>query len=387
MGRLDYRARAASASSGALLTMTLRLRTLKALLACSVALVPRLARAEPAPAELATARQAFESAVALEAEQKWPEASAKLRQAVAIKDTPGLRFHLAHSEERQGQLLEAALDYDRASALIAQGAKAPDVQKLLAPASAELKRRIPHLIVAIPSEVSSPVAELDGKAWPPSELALGVALNPGLHRLKVSASGHSPFERAFALKEGAQLSIRAELKDSSTPAAVTPAAVAPPAAPPSAGRESLPTVVNSSAALPAPGSSQHTSPKLYLLLGESVVTAAGLAVGIGYALAQSSARDRAQSAQGQIDQDAQDNSGACISADPSIAGHCSELRQAIADHDRDVNVSAVGFVCAGVGAAALITTWLAYPNRPPESTGVSVQPLIAIGRVGLLGRF
>ena len=364
--------------------MTLRLRTLKALLACGVALVPRLAHAEPSPAELATARQAFESAVALEAEQKWLEATAKLRQAVAIKDTPGLRFHLAHSEERQGQLLEAALDYDRASALIAQGAKAPDVQKLLAPASVELKRRIPHLVLAIPSEVSSPVAEVDGKAWPPSELALGVALNPGPHQLKVSARGYSAFERAFSLKEGAQLSIRAELKDTSTPAAaVTPVAVTPPVA-----ARSLAPGANSSEAPPAaPVPSRRASPKLYLLLGESAVTVAGLAFGVGYALAQSSARDRAQSAQGQIDQLGQGNSGACSSADPSFTAPCSELRGAIADHDRDINVSTVGFVCAGVGAAALVTTWLAYPNRAPESSGVSVQPLIAIGRVGLLGRF
>jgi hypothetical protein len=358
---------------------------LKALLACGVALVPRLARAEPSPAALATARQAFESAVALEAEQKWPEATAKLRQAVAIKDTPGLRFHLAHSEERQGQLLEAALDYDRASALIAGGAKAPDVQKLLAPASAELKRRIPRLSVTIPSEVSSPVAEVDGKAWPPSELALGVALNPGPHQLNVSAKGHRPFERAFSLKEGAQLSIRAELKDAATPAAsVTPVAATPP---PMTAQSLPPGVSSSHGPPPASEPSRYSPTKLYLLLGESAVTAAGLAVGIGFALAQSSARDRAQAAQAQIDGLPQSNSGACNLADSSAAGPCSELRQAITDHDRDVNVSTVGFVCAGVGAAALVTTWLAYPSRAPGSTGISVQPLIAIGRVGLLGRF
>src|SRR5450432_1242199 len=110
------------------------------LLVCAVAIGARLAHAEPTPAEISTARQAFESAVALEADQKWLEASTKLREALAIKDTPGLRFHLAHCEEQQGLLVEAALDYDRANELLQHGAKAPDVQKLLATASAELKR-------------------------------------------------------------------------------------------------------------------------------------------------------------------------------------------------------------------------------------------------------
>jgi hypothetical protein len=362
--------------------MTLRLRSFKILLACGIALSPRLAQAEPSPAELSSARQAFENAVALESEQHWAEAIVKLRQALAIKDTPGLRFHLAHCEERQGQLVEAALDYDRASALITQGAKAPDVQKLLVPASAELKRRIPHLSVVIPTEVSNAVAEVDGKAWPPSELALGVALNPGAHQLKVSASGRSPFERAFALKEGAQLSIHAELKDSLTPAAI-PAVATPPAA----AQSLQPSVNKFEAVPPAPGPSRRASPKLYLMLGESAVTVAGLALGVGYALAESSARDRARSAQDHIDSAAQGNSGACNSADPSLSGPCSELRGAIADHDRDVNVSTVGFVCAGVGAAALVTTWLAYPTRAADSAGASVQPVLSLGRVGLQGRF
>ena len=49
--------------------------------------------------------------------------------------------------------------------------------------------------------------------------------------------------------------------------------------------------------------------------------------------------------------------------------------------------SPAGFVAAGVGAAALLTTWLVYPSRPAESSGPSVQPVLALGRVGLQGRF
>jgi hypothetical protein len=347
------------------------------LLLCSVAFGVRAAHAEPTPAEISTARQAFESAVALEADQKWLEASKRLREALAIKDTPGLRFHLAHCEEQQGLLVEAALDYDRASELLQHGAKASDVQKLLVPASAELKRRIPHVVVEIPGDVRNPITELDGKAYAPSELALGGALNPGPHQLKVSAPGRRPVSSAFSLKEGEQITLRVDLQ-SSQPAVVSAApraSVAPPAGTPHVD------------SLDLGGSGRRPSPKIYLLIGESAITAAGLALGIGYAVAGSSARDRVQTAQSRIDQAQVGDVGPCVAPSSSLSGPCSDLHRAIDDHDRDATLSAVGFVGAGVGAAALLTTWLAYPSRSDQSLGPSVRPVVAFGRIGLQGRF
>ena len=358
--------------------MTLRARSFRALLLCGIAFGARQAHADPSTAELSNARQAFESAVVLEADQKWVEATLKLREALAVKDTPGLRFHLAHCEEQQGLLVEAVLDYDRASELLRQGAKAPDVQKLLVPASAELKSRIPHISVEIPSDVQNAVAELDGKAYAPSELALGTPLNPGPHQLKISGRGRGAFERSFALKEGEQITIRAEL----------------PSGPPDGGVSAPSTSLSASPAQPVPsfapadssktaGAGARSSPKLYLLLGESAVTVAGLALGIGYRLAESSALDRVQAAQNRIGP----NAGACSMPGSSLGSSCVDLRTAIDDHDRDATLSTVGFVAAGVGAAALLTTWLVYPSRHGSSSGPSAQPVVALGRVGLQGRF
>jgi hypothetical protein len=259
------------------LSMTLRSRSWTALLLGGVALTARVAHADPSPTEIAAAKQAFESAVTLEADQKWVDASAKLRVALAIKDTPGLRFHLAHCEERQGFLVEAALDYDRASELLKQGAKAPDVQKLLVPASAELKRRIPRVTVQIPTDAVSPVAELDGKAYAPSELALGETLNPGPHQLKVSATGRSPFENSFSLKEGDQIAIVAELPAYQRPVGGAAAVGAPAAR--SAAQAPVPRADSAASGRSGAGASA----RLYLLVGESAVTVAGLALGIGYA--------------------------------------------------------------------------------------------------------
>ncbi|HEY3667592.1 MAG TPA: hypothetical protein VGL19_16415, partial [Polyangiaceae bacterium] len=354
-----------------------RSRCLETLLVVAVALVSRWAHADPSPVEISAARHAFEAAVSLENAHQWRDATAKLREALAVKDTPGLRFHLAHCEAEQGLLVEAELDYDRASELLQKGAKAPDVEKLLAPASAALRPRVPRVLLALPSDLLAPVATIDGKVFSPSELELGVPLDPGRHELLVSASGRRTFQRSLVLKEGEQSQLRADLP----PVAPAPAKVAPPPvvqAPPMSGK---------SYAAPTGPDSQPSLTKLYLMVGESAFTVAGLALGIGYQLAEASAGDRVTTAQGRIDQATQGDVAACGSPDSVVAGACSDLHTAIDDHDRAARVSMIGFVTAGVGAAALLTTWLAYPSSHAESTGVVVQPAVGFGRVGLLGRF
>jgi hypothetical protein len=344
--------------------------------------VARAAHAEPSAAELSNARQAFQSAVALEGQEKWALAAQKLHEALAIKDTPGLRFHLAHCEERLGSLVEASLDYDRANELLRQGAKAPDVEKLLGPASAELKPRVPHVAVQLPADVANPLVVLDGKQVAPSELASGLPLDPGTHQLTVSAPDRAAFERTFSLKEGDRVSIAVTLPGEPASASV----VAPIAGTPGPVAHTPASELPPSAQRSAP-SSGRLSPKLYLLIGESAFTVAGLAVGIGYSLAQSSARDRVLSTQNQIDQAAPGNPAACTAPTGSLSGSCANLSHAIDDHDRDGTLSTIGFICAGAGAAALVTTWLAYPSARSSGSGPSVQPVVALGRVGLEGRF
>jgi len=358
--------------------MIVRSRCLETLLICASTLVSRWAYADPSPVEISLARQAFETAVRLESAQRWTEATQKLREALAVKDTPGLRFHIAHCETEQGLLVEAELDYGRASELIAKGAKAPDVQRLLAPASAALKPRVPRVSVELPSDVLAPVATIDGKVFSPSELALGVPLNPGHHALLVSASGRRTFRRSLELKEGEQPELHAELPPAAAPG---PAQAAPPSV-------QAPPMTGSSYAEPTGTASKHSSTKLYLMLGESVLTVAGLAVGIGYKVVEASASDRVNTAQGRIDQATQGDVAACGGApELTVSGACSDLHTAIDDHDRAASWSTVGFVSAGVGAAALVTTWIAYPDARVDAAGVALQPVVGLGRIGLLGRF
>lgn len=354
--------------------MTFRTRSLASLIACAALLAPQPARAEASSAEISAAKHAFESALAAEAEQRWADAALKLREAIAVKDTPGLRFHLAHCESELGHLLAASLEFDRALELLSRGAKAPDVQKLLGPARSELLQRLPRLTLEIPADVQAPLIAIDNHPYPESELALGVPLDPGSHELRVQAAGRRAFERALTLKEGDRI--------------VLPV-VLPVAAPP--GGPSAETAVEPQPASPTaagtPAERGSSSAKLYLMIGESVLTAAGLGLGIGYAVARGNASQHIDTAQARIDEAAPGNAAACAMPDAALSGVCSDLSAAISDHDRAVILSQVGFVTAGVGAAALLTTWLVYPNRTTSASGVSVQPVAGLGRLGLIGRF
>ena len=356
--------------------MTFCTRTLASLIACAGLFAAQGAQAEANAAEISAAKQAFESALAAEAEQRWADAALKLREAVAVKDTPGLRFHLAHCETELGRLVEASLEYDRALDLMRQGAKAKDVQKLLAPARSALLLRIPRLTLEIPADLQAPLIAIDNRRYPPSEAALGLPLNPGLHVLRVQATGRRAFERALNLKEGDQIALTVTLALSPSPGDAERVSQPPPP-PRKAGAGSVP---------PAPESSV-SSAKLYLMIGESVLTAAGLGVGIGYAVVRSAASDRVASAQAIVDDATAGGAASCDKPDSDLLGVCSDLSAAAVDHDRAAMLSQVGFVTAGVGAVALVTTWLVYPSPQARASGFSAQAVVGVGRLGVIGRF
>jgi tetratricopeptide (TPR) repeat protein len=99
------------------------------------------------------ARRLFDEGRAAEDSARWHEAAEKFRQATTIKDTPGMRFHLARCEEEQGAFVEALVEYDRARELIDSGVRAADVEKLLADAREHARAKVALLTLELPSGV------------------------------------------------------------------------------------------------------------------------------------------------------------------------------------------------------------------------------------------
>lgn len=321
-------------------------------LATTVLLVLSPARpsraAEPTPTEIAVARRLFTEATELEQKQRWELAAAKLREAIQIKDTPGLRFHLAHCLKKSGQLVEAMLEYDRASELIAQGVSAADVESRLGPAREELEKRLPLLLIVVPADVPGLAVQIDGKETPRAVLGRPAPVNPGTYRVVARAPGYHAFSREVSIQEGERRTIRIRL----TPA---PAASPPMKAPPPAPNQ------------PAPDNGQSHA-RTYTLLGEGAFTVIALGVGVGYLQAKKAADDRIERAEDRVDRLSGRAGDPTVCSDPmgALAQSCDALSDAIADpaRDRAKVLSTVGFIGAGVGAVSLALTYLLWPDEP-----------------------
>ncbi|MEB2312015.1 MAG: hypothetical protein OZ928_09200 [Polyangiaceae bacterium] len=324
---------------------------------------PRLARAEPTPKEIEAARALFTAASQHERAGDYASAADELRRALAIKETPGLRYHLAYALERQGRLAEALAEYERAGALIRGGAAAPDVEALLAPAQEALARRVPTLELRLSPAGAELRVTLDGAPLAPAELAAPLRLDPGEHLVEATAPGYRRVARRVTLAEGDARSETLEL--ARAPAALKPAPAGAPAAAPAADTSSLST----------------GSPARWLVIGgEAALTVTALTFGLAYTAARSNAAGRADDASLAIERLAPGDSAACVGPTAKLAAPCGELARALDDHASAGRVATGSFIVAGAGAASVVLTLLLWPRRSSASVGLA--PLPAGGLAG-----
>ena len=326
---------------------------------------PSRAASEPTPSELGVARRLFDEGRAAEDAAHWHEAADRFRRATTIKDTPGMRFHLARCEEEQGAFVEALVEYDRARELIDSGVRAPDVEKLLGESRERVRAKVALLTVRLPSDVKNVSVELDGNALSASVLGVPMPINPGKHRVSAVAVGRTPFRLELTLGIGEVQQLPIDLPVATT---VPPAVVAAPQPRPA-----------------APAADTSVPTRTIVLVGEASLFAAALGTGIVFSVARSSADDRYQKAnQTVLDSvGGSDDAGrACSMPRPG----CSELDGARRDRADATPFAVGGFAAAGVSAVAFgLTYWL----WPRSGAPVELRAAAAPGRTALAisGRF
>jgi hypothetical protein len=327
-----------------------------------VSLVASAAAAEPSSSELGKARRLFQEATALEQRSDWREASVKIDEALAIKETPGLHFHRAHCAEQLGELVIAARHYERAEQMIRAGAAAPDVEELLAAARVRVLARVPRVTLAFPSGVEGATIEIDGTTIPETQ-GTPVYLEPGRHRVVARAPGRRDFEMEITLVEGQSRALEVAFPEPEKPS--------PPSAPPRPKQRR--------------GASDTWSfgAREIVLVSEVTVTLAALGTGIGFSVARGSAADRIADAQHEVDAaSAAEDQAVCGTAGEPAA--CAELQSAIRDHERATRNAAIGFIAAGVGAGATLLTWALWPS---ERASAAVQTAPGGALLELSGSF
>jgi len=345
------------------------------LLVGALLVAPGVAKAEPTAAEIAVARKLFADANALENEKRWPDAEEKLRKALSVKETPGLRYHLGFCLENQGKLVEALVEYDRADEMLRLGTKAPDVAELVGPAREGVKKRAAKLTLKLEPKVEGASIELDGHPVKDVLLDQPLPQNPGRHVITATAQGRQPFRRELKLDETEIASVVISLPELSKTTDVAPKAD--------------PAPVHDESTPDSGASGGGGSARTYVLIGEGAFTAIALGAGVFFTLKKGGDQDDIDAAQSDLDKLGGGSASSCNPPAAGAADACSRLSDAVSSRDDHGKLATIGFIGVGVGAAATIATFLLWKPEQKSAASLRLTPFAGAGNAGLaaFGRF
>jgi len=270
------------------------------------------------------ARQLFQEASELREAGLYADAVARLRLAIAIKDTPGLEYHAGFCEAKLGHYRSAIQYYEKAAALLRKGATAPDVVALLPPAHTAALEHIARIRLHLGNSASTVQLTLDEE--PAQSVPEGdLLVDPGKHRLVLVSRGHNTETREVVVSEAEILNLQVDL----TPVTRAEARM------------------QTSKVNPFP----WKTASLGIGLG---VTAAGITVGIVSSVKRSDAQDQINFYHGIYGLEATN----------------AEITKASDKKSSATRWETIGFVSAGVGAAATAALWALWPTS--ENVRVSV---------------
>lgn len=345
------------------------------LVAAATVAMPSEARAdEPSAQDIAQARElgqqasaAFTAGNYAESEKLWT-AAAKLYPLA-----PTLTLGLARTQAKLGKFVAAQEAYNK---IVREWSDKPNASPAFKDALEAAKAEVGAVSAKLASVVISiegtppPGVQVTIDGQPVNVAALGLKrpVDPGAHVVKASADGYKPTEASFEVKEGAAAEAKLRLdKDAG--------AVAGAAATPAAGAAAGATPPPDTAAPPSDkggGGSNKT-----LAIVAFGVGGAGLVLGsVTGLIAMGKHSDLEKACPG---------------------GVCTSDRSSDVDSYKSMGtLSTVGFIVAGVGAAAgavlLLTGGSAKTGSAP-TTGryatvkPSVVPYLGVGGGGVVGRF
>ncbi len=186
--------------------------------------------AEPTAKELAQARDLFAKAEQREQASHFEEALPLLEQAVRIKTTPGLLFHIGYAKEKLGRYKEALAAYEEAER-VARAEKKEEVLAILKEQLPALREKLPSIEI-LGADV--PFTMTIDQELPFPYANAPVDLDPGPHRIVLRGDGRRPYQRDISVRERERMHLDVKF-EREAPATQPVAAPPPPAAAPSKG--------------------------------------------------------------------------------------------------------------------------------------------------------
>jgi hypothetical protein len=333
----------------AVLTATLGLST------TSIALA-----ADPSPQDIAQARElggqaqaAFDANNLAESEKLWMAANGLYPAALT------LTLGLARTQAKLGKLVLATESYKR---IIRENSDNPNLspafKDALEAAKAEVvgvSARIANVVIVVEG-APNPQVTIDGQAVSSAGLGLKRPIDPGAHLVRAEAPGYQAAETSFEVPESGLAEAKLKLEKGGAAVAGAPAAGA------DQGK-------------PAEGATGKSNNKTFALVAFGV-GGAGLLVGSITGLI-------AIGKHGKLEESCPD--GKCA-AD-------GDLKKDVDSYHGMARLSTIGFIVAGVGAAAGAVLWFTAPKETAagstarRNTSVSWHPYLGIGGGGVAGQF
>jgi hypothetical protein len=329
--------------------MTRRISTLT--LSICLLLTAPAAWAEPTAADRATARTlAQEGQHALE-NKNYTAAIDKFSRADSLVHAPTLLLGLARAQVGSMKLVEAQENYNR---IIREGV-APNSPKSWSKAVEDANKevgaispRIPWVTITVLGP-SNPEVVIDSTPVPAASLGVKRAINPGSHKVKVTAEGYLPQEKSIALTEGQSLNVNIELEQ------------APQTAPAPEKKVATTTVLDTSAA--PTGEWRRTVAYVAFGVGGASLIVGGVAGGLAIAK------------NGQLSEECPNSSRCPASQGPNLDSY-----------HRLGTIADVGFAVAGVGLLAGVVLLVTQP-KDPSTTAAKWTPYVGLGNAGVRGVF
>ena len=300
---------------------------------------------------------------------RWAEAKERLRAVIAIRPSPKVYFSLAQAEEQLGQLASAQADYARSLEGAATEGKG-DVVQAAELAQRALLPRVPHVRIVVSAEGVragsgsaasgggvNASATIDDRPVP---TGTPVAVDPGDHRLVVSAPAMRSATLSVRLGEGQQLDVPVSLEAERTVAAANVSASttlqAPLAA--SARASNGASSANGGGAMRAEDDREAASgastggPSTSWRTAGALTAAVGviaLGVGVVFGLDSKSKHDAAVKVCPE---------SACMNANDAKLWH---------DAVSAGNASTIAFILGGIGVVGGAVLWFAAPSSSSSS--------------------
>lgn len=320
------------------------------------------------PEETAAARSMAEQGLQAFNEERYQDAADLFERAESLVHSPIHLLYQARANVKVGQLVKAQEAYIRiirekfrddapASFKSAQESARAEVE--------EIKPRLAKLTVKVSGVKQGAALTVDGDPVPAVLIGVPMPMDPGEHKLEVSAEGYAPKSATVKLTEGQVEAVELVLE---------PAAGGVPVAGAAEGEE--PTAqgasgqsIGSDGGAPTSGGSNGMRIGSYVAFG---VGAVGLGLGTVFLLDGASKADDA------------DKKFAAFQRGEATEKEVSDLD---AEADSSTNLGTTGLVVGGLGVATGVVLFLLSSDSGEQAMTPGVTPWVGLGSAGLSGRF